>query len=151
MGLIRLEQRAFRILKNIPKRMVATLRHQADVEMDSLMNSALKCMNILSRSRRVSDKMMVIAWEIYEKLQKYSGKVNHKFLDNDHNNPVRVETSVIRSNIKGQDWNQFYNTGGKPFDQYYRHGGNWKYGTRIWKSARKTLGITTTSDQSKEK
>lgn len=149
MGL--LEKRALRILKNLPKRLVATVRHQADVEVDSLMNSALKAMKVLSRSPSVSDKTMVQAWDIYLKLQKMSGKVAHKFLDNDHNKPVRVESSSVRAGIKGQDWNQFYNTGGKPFDQYYRHGGNWRYGTRIWKSAKKTLLDTLTSRKSREK
>jgi len=145
-----LEKRALRILKNLPKRLVATVRHQADVEVDSLMNSALKAMKVLSRSPSVSDKTMVQAWDIYLKLQKMSGKVAHKFLDNDHNKPVRVESSSI-TKIKGQDWNKFYNTGGKPFDQYYRHGGNWRYGTRIWKSAKKTLLNTLTSQKLREK
>jgi hypothetical protein len=146
-----LEKRALRILKNLPKRLVATVRHQADVEVDSLMNSALKAMKVLSRSPSVSDKTMVQAWDIYLKLQKMSGKVAHKFLDNEHNKPVRVESSSVRAGIKGQDWNQFYNTGGKPFDQYYRHGGNWRYGTRIWKSAKKTLLNTLTSRKLREK
>jgi len=145
------EKRALRILKNLPKRLVATVRHQADVEVDSLMNSALKAMKILSRSPSVSDKTMMQAWDIYLKLQKMSGKVAHKFLDNDHNKPVRVESSSVRAGIKGQDWNKFYNTGGKPFDQYYRHGGNWRYGTRIWKSAKKTLLNTLTSQKLSEK
>jgi hypothetical protein len=92
----RVEERAIKILRNVPKRLVANLRHG--------------------------------------RLQRLSGKVATKFMDNDHNKPLRVESASIRPNIQGQNWDQFYNAGGKPFDQYYRHGGNWRYGTRIWKS-----------------
>lgn len=133
-----LENRALRILRNLPKRLVATLRHQAEVEIDSLMASALKAITILSRSKETTDKMMVEAWEIYSHLQKLSGKVANKFLDNDHNNPLRVESSEHRPSIKSVDWNKFYNSGNKPFNQYYRNGGKWKNGKRKWKSQTKT-------------
>ena len=118
----------------MPKRLVANLRHQSEVNSDTLLNSAVKCLNILSRSRDVSNKILLEAWGIYGRLQRLSGKVATKFMDNDHNKPLRVESASIRPNIQGQNWDQFYNAGGKPFDQYYRHGGNWRYGTRIWKS-----------------
>lgn len=128
------DHRALRILRNIPKRMIATVRHQGDVESDTLMKSAVKCMTILSRSYRTSNKVMVEAWKLYLQAQNLSGKIPQKFLDNDHNHPMRVETSN-KVRIKGMDWSKFYSTHLKPFDQYYRHGGNWRYGR--WKSQKK--------------
>lgn len=130
----RIEERAIKILRNVPKRLVANLRHQSEVNSDTLLNSAVKCLNILSRSSNVSNKILLEAWGIYGRLQRLSGKVATKFMDNDHNKPLRVESASIRPHVQGQNWDQFYNAGGKPFDQYYRHGGNWRYGTRIWKS-----------------
>jgi len=129
-----LEKRALRILRNIPKRMVATVRHQVDVESETMMKSAIKCLDILSRSRRTTNKMMIEAWKIYLRIQKMTGTIPQKFLDNDHNNPLRVETSN-KVRIKGMDWSKFYSTKLKSFDQYYRHGGNWRYGR--WKSQKK--------------
>ena len=129
-----IEKKALRILRNIPKRMVATLRHQGDVESETMMKSAVKCLDILSRSRKTTNKMMIEAWKVYLRIQKITGIVPQKFLDNDHNHPMRVETSN-KVRIKGMDWSKFYNTNHKPFDQYYRHGGNWRYGR--WKSQKK--------------
>lgn len=129
-----IEKKALRILRNIPKRMVATLRHQGDVESETMMKSAVKCLDILSRSRKTTNKMMIESWKIYLRIQKITGIVPQKFLDNDHNHPMRVETSN-KVRIKGMDWSKFYNTNHKPFDQYYRHGGNWRYGR--WKSQKK--------------
>jgi len=129
-----IEKRALRILRNIPKRMVATVRHQGDVESETMMKSAVKCLDILSRSRKTTNKMMIEAWKIYLRIQKLSGIIPQKFLDNDHNHPMRVETSN-KVRIKGMDWSKFYSTHLKSFDQYYRHGGNWIYGK--WKSQRK--------------
>ena len=129
-----IEKKALRILRNIPKRMVATLRHQGDVESETMMKSAVKCLDILSRSRKTTNKMMIEAWKIYLRIQKITGIIPQKFLDNDHNHPMRVETSN-KVRIKGMDWSKFYNTNHKPFDQYYRHGGNWRYGR--WKSQKK--------------
>ena len=129
-----IEKKALRILRNIPKRMVATLRHQGDVESETMMKSAVKCLDILSRSRKTTNKMMIEAWKIYWRIQKITGIIPQKFLDNDHNHPMRVETSN-KVRIKGMDWSKFYNTNHKPFDQYYRHGGNWRYGR--WKSQKK--------------
>ena len=131
-----IEKRALRILRNIPKRMVATVRHQGDVESETMMKSAVKCLDILSRSRRTTNKMMIEAWKIYLRIQNMTGIIPQKFLDNDHNHPMRVETSN-KVRIKGMDWSKFYNTHLKSFDQYYRHGGNWIYGKRIWKSPKK--------------
>ena len=133
-----LEKRAFKRLKNLPKRMIATLRSHSEVDIDAIMNTAIKCMNIITRSRKSTDKMVVEAWEIYSALQSASGKVNYKFMDNNHVYSNRVESSSFRKAIKGQDWSKFYNPGEKPFDQYYRHGGRWRYGSIIWKSQRKT-------------
>lgn len=129
-----IEKKALRILRNIPKRMVATVRHQGDVESETMMKSAVRCMNILSRSHRTSNKVMVEAWKIYLRIQNLSGKMPQKFLDNNSKSPARVE-STNKVRIKGMDWSKFYNTNHKPFDQYYRHGGNWRYGR--WKSQRK--------------
>ena len=129
-----IEKKALRILRNIPKRMVATVRHQGDVESETMMKSAVKCLDILSRSRKTTNKMMIEAWKIYLRIQKITGIIPQKFLDNDHNHPMRVETSN-KVRIKGMDWSKFYNTNHKPFDQYYRHGGNWRYGR--WKSQKK--------------
>lgn len=133
-----LEKRAFKRLKNLPKRMIATLRSHSEVDMDTLMNTALKCMNIITRSRKSTDEMVVQAWEIYSALQSASGKVHHKFMDNNRDAPLRVQSMSTIKAIKGQDWSKFYNPGEKPFDQYYRHGGRWRYGSIIWKSQRKT-------------
>ena len=133
-----LEKRAFKRLKNLPKRMIATLRSHSEVDMDTLMNTALKCMNIITRSRKSTDEMVVKAWEIYSALQSASGKVHHKFMDNNRGAPLRVQSMSTIKAIKGQDWSKFYNPGEKPFDQYYRHGGRWRYGSIIWKSQRKT-------------
>lgn len=129
-----IEKRALRILRNIPKRMVATVRHQGDVESETMMKSAVKCLDILSRSRRTTNKMMIEAWKIYLRVQNLSGKMPQKFLDNNSKSPTRVE-STNKTRIKGMDWSKFYNTHLKPFDQYYRHGGNWRYGR--WKSQKK--------------
>lgn len=126
-----LTSKAYRILKNIPKRAIATARHQYDVEIDSLMRSAVKCMEILSRSESTTDKVMAHAWEIYKRLQDMSGTLPHKFMENDHNNPQRTESSDIRPHIKGSDWSRFYTSSSKGFDQYYRHGGNWRKGCRL--------------------
>lgn len=131
------DQRALKILRNIPKRMIATVRHQGDAESDTMMQSAVKCMTILSRSYRTSNKVMVEAWKLYLQAQNLSGKIPQKFFDNHSKSPARVE-STSRVRIKGVDWNKFYSTEYKPFDQYYRHGGNWRYGKRIWKSLKKT-------------
>jgi|DEB0MinimDraft_3_1074331.scaffolds.fasta_scaffold03749_6 hypothetical protein len=133
-----LEKRAFKRLKNLPKRMVTELRRHSEVEIDVLMNTALKCMNIITRSRKSTDEMVVEAWEIYSALQSACGKVHQKFMGNTENNPRRVQSMSAIKAIKGQDWSKFYNPGEKPFDQYYRHGGRWRYGSIIWKSQRKT-------------
>lgn len=131
-----IEKRAIQILRNIPKRMIATMRHQGDVHSEKIMKSAVKCMEILSRSKLTSDEIITEAWKLYTRAQSLSGTIPQKFLDNDHNNPLRVETTD-RVRIKGMDWSKFYNTHLKSFDQYYRHGGNWRYGKRIWKSQKK--------------
>ena len=145
-----IKERAIRILRNIPKRIVATRRHQGEAEIDTMMKSAIRCLTILSRIRGVSDKMMIEAWEIYSRLQKMSGTIPNKFLDNDHNNPQRVKTTV-KHRIRGTNWDQFFISKLKGFDQYYRHGMGWVYGRKIWKSTTATSNNTQTSDQSKEK
>lgn len=131
-----IEKRALQILRNIPKRMIATVRNQGDAETDTMMKSAVKCMNILSRSYRTSNKIMVEAWKLYLQAQNLSGKIPQKFLDNHSKSPSRVESTNV-TRIRGMDWSKFYNTTHKSFDQYYRHGGNWRYGKRIWKSQKK--------------
>jgi hypothetical protein len=145
-----IKERAIRILRNIPKRITATRRHQGDAEVDTMMKSAVKCLTILSRTRGVSNKMMIEAWEIYTKLQRLCGIIPNKFLDNDHNNPQRVKTTV-KHRIKGADWNRFYSSKLEGFDQYYRHGRGWIYGRKIWKSTTTTLKNTQTLDQSNGK
>ena len=144
------KERAIRILRNIPKRVVAIHRHQGEAEIDTMMKSAVRCLTILSRIRGVSDKMMIEAWEIYARLQKMSGTIPNKFLDNDHNNPRRVQPAA-KHRIRGTNWDQFFISKLKGFDQYYRHGMGWVNGRKIWKSTTVTLGNTRTSDQSKEK
>jgi len=141
-----IKERAIRILRNIPKRIVATRRHQGEAEIDTMMKSAIRCLTILSRIRGVSDKMMIEAWEIYSRLQKMSGTIPNKFLDNDHNNPQRVKTTV-KHRIRGTNWDQFFISKLKGFDQYYRHGMGWVYGRKIWKSTTATSNNTQTSDQ----
>lgn len=116
--------------------MIATVRNQGDAESDTMMKSAVKCMNILSRSYRTSNKIMVEAWKLYLQAQNLSGKIPQKFLDNHSKSPSRVESTNV-TRIRGMDWSKFYNTTHKSFDQYYRHGGNWRYGKRIWKSQKK--------------
>ena len=144
------KERAIRILRNIPKRVVAIHRHQGEAEIDTMMKSAVRCLTILSRIRGVSDKMMIEAWEIYSRLQKMSGTIPNKFLDNDHNNPRRVQPAA-KHRIRGTNWDQFFISKIKGFDQFYRHGMGWINGRKIWKSTTATLGNTPTSDQSKEK
>ena len=141
-----IKERAIRILRNIPKRIVATRRHQGEAEIDTMMKSAIRCLTILSRIRGVSDKMMIEAWEIYSRLQKMSGTIPNKFLDNDHNNPQGVKTTV-KHRIRGTNWDQFFISKLKGFDQYYRHGMGWVYGRKIWKSTTATSNNTKTSDQ----
>ena len=141
-----IKERAIRILRNIPKRIVATRRHQGEAEIDTMMKSAIRCLTILSRIRGVSDKMMIEAWEIYSRLQKMSGTIPNKFLDNDHNNPQRVK-STVKHRIRGTNWDQFFISKLKGFDQYYRHGMGWVYGRKIWKSTTATSNNTQTSDQ----
>jgi len=141
-----IKERAIRILRNIPKRIVATRRHQGEAEIDTMMKSAIRCLTILSRIRGVSDKMMIEAWEIYSRLQKMSGTIPNKFLDNDHNNPQRVKTTV-KHRIRGTNWDQFFISKLKGFDQYYRHGMGWVYGRKIWKSTTATSNNTQTLDQ----
>ena len=145
-----IKERAIRILRNIPKRIVATRRHQGEAEIDTMMKSAIRCLTILSRIRGVSDKMMVEAWEIYTRLQKMSGIIPNKFLDNDHNNPQRVKTTV-KHRIKGTNWDEFYTSKLKGFDNYYRHGLGWVYGRKIWRSTTATSNNTQKSDQSNVK
>ena len=141
-----IKERAIRILRNIPKRIVATRRHQGEAEIDTMMKSAIRCLTILSRIRGVSDKMMIEAWEIYSRLQKMSGTIPNKFLDNDHNNPQRVK-STVKHRIRGTNWDQFFISKLKGFDQYYRHGMGWVYGRKIWKSTTATSNNTQTLDQ----
>ena len=141
-----IKERAIRILRNIPKRIVATRRHQGEAEIDTMMKSAIRCLTILSRIRGVSDKMMIEAWEIYSRLQKMSGTIPNKFLDNDHNNPQRGKTTV-KHRIRGTNWDQFFISKLKGFDQYYRHGMGWVYGRKIWKSTTATSNNTQTLDQ----
>ena len=141
-----IKERAIRILRNIPKRIVATRRHQGEAEIDTMMKSAIRCLTILSRIRGVSDKMMIEAWEIYPRLQKMSGTIPNKFLDNDHNNPQRVK-STVKHRIRGTNWDQFFISKLKGFDQYYRHGMGWVYGRKIWRSPTATSNNTQTSDQ----
>lgn len=144
------KERAIRILRNIPKRVVAIHRHQGEAEIDTMMKSAVRCLTILSRIRGVSDKMMIEAWEIYSRLQKMSGTIPNKFLDNDHNNPRRVQPAA-KHRIRGTNWDQFFISKLRGFDQFYRHGMGWVNGRKIWKSTTATLSNTQTSDQSKEK
>ena len=144
------KERAIRILRNIPKRVVAIHRHQGEAEIDTMMKSAVRCLTILSRIRGVSDKMMIEAWEIYARLQKMSGTIPNKFLDNDHNNPRRVQPAA-KHRIRGTNWDQFFISKLRGFDQFYRHGMGWVNGRKIWKSTTATSNNTQTSDQSNGK
>lgn len=126
------ETRAMNILRNIPKRILGIVKHQGDVQSEKMLTSATKCLEILSRSSGTTDDMMTEAWTLYTRVSHLCNVVPQKFLDNDHNKPLRVST-IHNFKINGISWGSFYYTELKEFNQYYRHGGNWRYGMRLWK------------------
>jgi hypothetical protein len=150
-----LEDRAIRILRNIPKKIVATLRHQGSAHIDHLMNRAMKAIEIISRSRAAPAKIDVYmeeAWKIYLRLQRLSGRVNHKFMDNTVDNPTRV-IEMQRGRYSRVNWNSMVAPpkGHKKKDPYWNEAEakpkpvkiyTKKEREELWKSLQKTYKNT---------
>ena len=84
--------RAMRKLSNLPKLATATMRKSGRVELDALMNKALKHINVIKLYKAPKarvDRYMRDAWKIYRRLQRMRDYPQY-FVDNRRHAPERT-------------------------------------------------------------
>ena len=84
--------RAMRKLSNLPKLATATMRRSGRVELDTLMNRALKHIGVIKLYKEPKarvDRYMREAWKIYRRLQRMRDYPQY-FVDNRRHNPERT-------------------------------------------------------------
>tara|TARA_Y100000401_G_C8228525_1_gene176932 strand:+ start:173 stop:658 length:486 start_codon:yes stop_codon:yes gene_type:complete len=84
--------RAMGKLTNLPKMAIAMLRNSSRVELDSIMNAAIKYIEIIRRydePKPKVDKYMRKSWRIYQRLQRMKHYPQY-FVDNRRNDPDRT-------------------------------------------------------------
>ena len=87
--------RAMRKLKNLPRMAIAMLRNSSKVELESLMNRAIKYIEVIrlyDEPKAKVDRYMRNAWNIYNRLQRMKHYPQY-FVDNKRDNPDRTHST----------------------------------------------------------